>query len=458
MLSTAAIVGIIVGIIVVVLAVMYFRRGGSGSGDSDPSLLDDDLRATIGDTLVDMMKACQVVVNATSKDKISMKTQADFVRLGKQCVGIDGVSVAKTAAKKVAEHYWKVLKPKVGNEYKRLLQDLEKDGGAEIRKLLKDSKAKDILTALGRLESELKTRAKAVADVIESIAHLPFGKDILADAKLLRDKGKEIVALLRSANIKTIEQKFEKNIKFIRFLMERHHHPKSRMQTDAGAIGTMRHDLKRWYNHMKPAITAAELRAFQGMREANDANSSPIQRARAFADFSARAMGGNAKNFNYTKAMDPLAANDATPDQMFPKPSPSQSNPLAKLYTFENYRHANAVDDFTYNLRPTYERQGQAKLGYRMDLSRWRQGLQYVRDSFKSIEDLICLYESPTKIGDTFTPWEMQYGAVEALGLKPRDMYDGVGARAAAALLNSAVPSKPAFPAPRQFVRVPRHD
>lgn len=140
--------------------------------------------------------------------------------------------------------------------------------------------------------------------------------------------------------------------------------------------------------------------------------------------------GTDKKLFDYTDDMDPLAAADATVDDLFPKHDHSKAknsnDAIAQLYTFDNFRAAHNRNTKQGYLRPQMERSGWGRLGERTNYTGWLQTSRHLRDQLGSKENIQKYMEDlMIPIPDQFL--DLAYDASYERGIVPRDPYEGIG-------------------------------
>ena len=416
----------------------------------------NEMSFDLGDSLVSFMQFCQS--HAYGGQPIA--TQADFYKLGAACFPTrlatevkDLRAALKLLSKPLSELYEEILK---------IFKEIGKTAPADVMALVAELK-------------KLEPRVIGVAQ--ELIKVFSETKDNWGTIEKAYTSFKNIVSFLKSANVKDLKARCKPISALLKKLvkMELHcqAHPRTfvqelcsrrlRASSRAWTRAKIAHNVEDWVGHtVVPGVTAALVRAEQAAERHNPMTA--IARPHTFENHAqnearTNGMASNPKLFNLTRANDPLAANDVNPSQIFPRSQPSASNPLSRMYTFQNYRAGNAKDDFTYYLKPMFTRgeNGLARLGERGDWVRDAQARQYVRDLFPTYQSLKDFYDKPITLGAYITPYEMQYSAIERLGLHPRNEFNGIGPNAANALINAAMGGvrRRGIPATRSVLRVP---
>lgn len=144
--------------------------------------------------------------------------------------------------------------------------------------------------------------------------------------------------------------------------------------------------------------------------------------------------GDDPRLFDLTPEMDPFSEGDARPEDIFPHSDgslPEDGNDaIARLYTFDNFRAAQARDSRTGYLQPVMTRNGWGRLGERTNYQSWLQGVQAVRDQIGAQRDVAKFVDDlmipvPDQFLDVLT------SEAERRGIQPLHHEEGIGGRAA---------------------------
>lgn len=174
----------------------------------------------------------------------------------------------------------------------------------------------------------------------------------------------------------------------------------------------------------------------------NEVMRNPISGRNAEVSYEVRGTVGNVtanpKLFNYTKEIDPLAANDIDVARAFPRPAsgvPKNGSDMIarKFYNFQSYRDSHNIDTQAGYLRPVFEKQGWRKLGQRDDLQRWDQIMALHRNRMAKSADFNRFVDN-AMVPHSDHYYDMMYGAAAAYGIKPLSAADGIGPEQAAAV------------------------
>jgi len=148
-------------------------------------------------------------------------------------------------------------------------------------------------------------------------------------------------------------------------------------------------------------------------------------------------VGGNARMFHYTDAMDPLSANDLSIADLAPaydhSPAKTSDDVISKMYTFDNVQAATARSGVSGYLRPEIDRSGIGRLGERRDYGRFLQEMRWRRDEFASSPDALDIVQKGlTGIPSQYL--DVMYDAAVERGIQPSTSADGIGNYAAGRL------------------------
>lgn len=140
--------------------------------------------------------------------------------------------------------------------------------------------------------------------------------------------------------------------------------------------------------------------------------------------------------FNYTRDVDPLAANDINMARMFPsapRAAPKDGNEAIahKFYNFQSFRNAHNMDTHSAFLRPSFERSGINKLGDRNDPAMWHEIANMHANKWTDSNEFASHYNA-LHVPHSEHIYDYMYGAAHSMGIRPQARGTGIGPEQAA--------------------------